>query len=299
MKTIKWLLFHEPAELFIRTAEHFEKELNRRTGNAFNFEILELSDYERKYHGGKQCDPLTELKAGKVQMSQIYINTLAYSNITNLLALTLPFLFRDHDHATRVFEGEIGAEMLDYIQSQGGMKGLSFTYSGGYKVMACDQPVTSVEDFKYLKFKRSKQALLTDVFSTLGAQESDTEFNFVETTLPRYHADCQPGQSHAINTQHSMYLTTILANDAMWNEMDVFLRRHFTETAKICAAQERRQSVQDAHEIATQREKQKAVGITQYHELKDFELLESQLSPVIDRWKDYFPNNVVNRIIAA
>ena len=74
---------------------------------------------------------------------------------------------------------------------------------------------------------------------------------------------------------------------------------HFTETAKICAAQERRQSVQDAHEIATQREKQKALGITQYHELKDFELLESQLSPVIDRWKDYFPNNVVNRIIAA
>ena len=104
MKTIKWLLFHEPAELFIRTAEHFEQELNRRTGNAFNFEILELSDYERMYHGGKQCDPLTELKAGKVQMSQIYINTLAYSNITNLLALTLPFLFRDHDHATRVFE---------------------------------------------------------------------------------------------------------------------------------------------------------------------------------------------------
>ena len=27
------------------------------------------------------------------------------------------------------------------------MKGLSFTYSGGYKVMVCDQPVTSVEDF--------------------------------------------------------------------------------------------------------------------------------------------------------
>ena len=121
------------------------------------------------------------------------------------------------------------------------------------------------------------------MFSTLGAQESDTEFNFVETTLPRYHADCQPGQSHAINTQHSMYLTTILANDAMWNEMDVFLRRHFRETAKICAAQERRQSVQDAHEIATSVKSKRLLGITQYHELKDFELLESQLSPVIDR----------------
>ena len=32
---IKWLLFHEPAELFIRTAEHFEKEINRLTGDRY------------------------------------------------------------------------------------------------------------------------------------------------------------------------------------------------------------------------------------------------------------------------
>ena len=45
-QTIKWLLFHEPAELFIRTAEHFESEINRLTGDQYKIEILKLEDYK-------------------------------------------------------------------------------------------------------------------------------------------------------------------------------------------------------------------------------------------------------------
>ena len=61
---IKWLLFHEPAELFIRTAEHFEKEINRLTGDRYEIEILKLEDYNTKYNNGQPCDPLAELKIG-------------------------------------------------------------------------------------------------------------------------------------------------------------------------------------------------------------------------------------------
>ena len=57
-KKIKWLLFHEPAELFIRTAEHFEQEINRLTGNKYKLEILKLEDYNDKYNNGEPCDPL-------------------------------------------------------------------------------------------------------------------------------------------------------------------------------------------------------------------------------------------------
>ena len=39
-QNIKWLLFHEPAELFIRTAEHFGREINRLTGDQYTIEIL-------------------------------------------------------------------------------------------------------------------------------------------------------------------------------------------------------------------------------------------------------------------
>ena len=51
MKTqkIKWLLFHEPAELFIRTAEDFQRHLDELTNNKFQIEILTLEDYQDKY----------------------------------------------------------------------------------------------------------------------------------------------------------------------------------------------------------------------------------------------------------
>ena len=45
---IKWLLYHEPVELFIRTAEDFQKHLDELTNNKYNIEILTLTDYQDK-----------------------------------------------------------------------------------------------------------------------------------------------------------------------------------------------------------------------------------------------------------
>ena len=195
-KKITWLLFHEPAELFIRTAEHFEQEVNARTGDAYEFEILELGDYEAKYYDGKRCDPLAELRSGRVQMSQIYINTLAHANVNNFLALTLPYLFRDHAHATRVFEGELGAELLDHVQESIGIKGLSFTYSGGFKCMAVNRPVHSVDDFSGLTHDAKISSVRADMFAALGSTPVDGgESDYRDTTLPRYGADASEDQT--------------------------------------------------------------------------------------------------------
>ena len=117
-QTIKWLLFHEPAELFIRTAKEFNEEVNKLTGDKYNIEILKLEDYNDKYNNGKPCDPLAELKSGRVHMSQMYTGTLAYSSVTDFYALSLPFLFTSHDHATRVFEGEIGKDLMTHLHNR-------------------------------------------------------------------------------------------------------------------------------------------------------------------------------------
>ena len=41
---IKWLLFHEPIELFVRTAKDFQKHLNELTNNKFELEIMTWDD---------------------------------------------------------------------------------------------------------------------------------------------------------------------------------------------------------------------------------------------------------------
>jgi TRAP-type C4-dicarboxylate transport system substrate-binding protein len=296
-QTIKWLLFHEPAELFIRTAEHFEKEINKLTGDRYEIEILKLEDYNHKYNGGKPCDPLMELKENRVQMSQLYTNTLAATDATDFYALALPFLFRDHDHCAKVLEGEIGDELMAHLHDRLQVKGLSFTYSGGYKCMATDKKITSVDELANLTVNHKQSPVFTEMFRALGMNTAE-DANVTQTTLPRYHVEASPSQTHVTDTQHSMYLTTILMNDDMWNGLSVNDQINFREAAKICARAERAKSVSDAEEIKTDASKQDERGIQSMNDLSDSEVqkLKEKLVPVTDKFAKFFGNDLVDRI---
>lgn len=300
MKNIKWILYHEPVEIFYRTAKHFEQEVNRLSGNKFNFEILELKEYEAKYNNGQPCDLLKELRTGRVQMSQMYTIGLAFSNATDFLALGLPFLFKDHAHATRVFEGKVGDELLEHVKDTLNVKGLSFTYSGGYKVMASDSPIKSLNDFNGLKFSSSYNGLWNDIYQTLGAKAADFgSHNITQTTLPRYHADANESQRFCTDTQHSMYLTSILMNQDMWSEFDAETKNIFKESAKVVASQERKQSIADANEIATSTYREHGIDQIFYLSDQDQKVLRSKLTPLIEKWKPYFTPGLVDKIQAA
>ena len=294
---IKWLLFHEPAELFIRTAEHFEKEINRLTGDRYEIEILKLEDYNTKYNNGQPCDPLAELKANRVQMSQLYANTLAATDATDFFALALPFLFRDHDHCARVLEGEIGEELMTHLHDRLAVKGLSFTYSGGYKCMASDKAIDKVEDLENLTTNHKPSPVFTEMFKALGMNTA-ADANVTQTTLPRYHVEASPSQKHVTNTQHSMYLTTILMNDSMWTGLSVDDQINFREAAKICARAERAKSVADAEDIKSDASKQAERGIETIKDLPESEVdkLRAKLVPITDKFAKYFSNDLVDRI---
>ncbi len=300
-QTIKWLLFHEPAELFIRTAEHFESEINRLTGDQYKIEILKLEDYNEKYNNGQPCDPITELKEGRVQMSQLYANALAHGDATNFFALGLPFLFENHDHCARVLEGEIGDELMSHLHERLKVKGLSFTYSGGYKCMASDKEIKSVEDFNNMSASYQASPVFAEMFKALGMKTADTkeDANLAQTTLPRYHVETTASQKHVINTEHSMYLTTILMNDDMWNDMSVDHQMKFREAAKVCASAERAKSVSDAEEIKNEQSKQDERGIASISDLSDQDILRAKLVEVTDKFGKFFGNDLVDRIRKA
>lgn len=302
MQTIKWLLFHEPAELFIRTAEHFEEEINRLTNNQFKFDIMLLDDYEREYNNGNPVDMISEIQSNRVQMSQMYTGSLAFSKVNDYHALALPFLFKDHDHATRVFEGEVGAELLDQLKSKLNIKGLSFTYSGGYKCMAVDRPIKQLDDFKNLTYRRQRSGVFTDIFNALGATPvTDGTQNINQTTLPRYKVDSLDSQRWCTNTGHSMYLTSIIMSDQMWSGFDETTQQHFKTAARITADAERKQSVADAVSIETDDKKRAEAGIDAvlYLDEADQTKLRSKLEPIIERWKPYFTPGLVDRIQSA
>lgn len=303
MQKIIWLLFHEPAELFIRTARHFEEEINKLTGNQFEFEILELREYEERYCSGLPCDPVEEIKQGRVQMSQLYSQVFPAYNATDFAALGLPFLFRDHDHATRVFEGPVGKNLMNHLQEKVQVKGLGFTYSGGYRCWKSDVPIQSLQELKSLTVSPRQHPVGAHVWKLLGVTEAQPGelSNICNTTLPRFHADGEPHQHHVIETGHSMYLTTIFMNEDLWNSFDQTTQDHFMTASQICSRVERAQSIEDGERIKTSEELKRERGIDTISRLPDSEQqqLVETLQSVKHLWKQYLSPGLIDDIVAA
>lgn len=150
--TIRWVIAHEPLDLFLRAAKDFQNYLNEaQSVEKIEVEVMTLTEYSDKYNDGVKVtkhDLLDLMNQGKIEMSQMYTTWLAEEYNHDMLALEMPFIFENHEHATRVLEGEVGEYLLDKTTENSNVRGMAFTYSGGFRNVITDKPVTSLADLK-------------------------------------------------------------------------------------------------------------------------------------------------------
>jgi TRAP-type transport system periplasmic protein len=261
VKKIRWVLAHEPIELFIRAAKVFEAEIAEKAAGKFEIEVMTLAEYSAKYNDGKivtKHELVDLLDAGKIEMSQTY--TVSLGQICpDFRALDLPFLFKDHDHASRVFEGEVGASLLDGLEQSGkGVKGLAFTYSGGFRIVPGQEAVNKIEDLRGMKVRTSFSPVAIDTFKALGADVvpmeleelsegiANADVTIGESTYPRVYALGQNKVSKVVNhTEHSLFLTSILVGSKVWESLSAEEQAIVADAAKVAARHEREISIAD------------------------------------------------------
>ena len=110
---------------------------------------MTLSEYSERYNNGvvvTKHDLLDLMEQGKIEMSQMYTTWLAEKVDQDMLALDMPFIFTDHDHATRVLEGEVGEFLLNKITEKSNVRGMAFTYSGGFRNVISSKKVDRLSD---------------------------------------------------------------------------------------------------------------------------------------------------------
>lgn len=230
---IKWVLAHEPIDIFIRAAEKFIEVLDRTAPGQFNVEVLTLSDYSDKYNSGitegtanrvSKHDLLDHMDAGKIEMSQMYTYVLSKFN-NDLDALDMPFLFRDHEHAAKVFEGPIGESLLAGYGKKSNIQGMAFTYSGGFINMPVNKKITSLSEMAGVKVRVSNSPVASATWAALGAEPVPMDVEKVadgiregiigagESSWPRIYA-CQQNEvaESILEPNHRLLLTNIIIN---------------------------------------------------------------------------------------
>jgi TRAP-type C4-dicarboxylate transport system substrate-binding protein len=269
-----------------------------------------LTDYTNKYNGGKKItkDALMQLvDNGTIEMSHIYTTWLADYN-KDLHALDLPFLFRDHAHADAVLEGSVGAELLAGVAKNSNTHAMSFTYSGGYRVVPANFKADTVEAWQGRTVRTSRSPVAVETFKLLGAEPKEhialEEMNAAadaglieagESTYVRVFPLDQHKSFKVVNdTAHSLFLTSIIVNQDFFKQFDAETQEILSTAAFNAARQERRESVADIPNILAQCEAEgvEVVKMTAEQEARFKEVT----APVYAKFADYFTPGLVEKI---
>lgn len=262
-KLVRWVLAHEPIEIFIRAAKKFADVIEQHAPGQLQIEVLTIGEYTAKYHSDvtakiSKHDLLDLMAADKIEMSQMYTYVLSKYN-SDLDALDMPFLFTDHEHAARVFEGPIGAELLaGYSRNNSKIKGMAFTYSGGFKNVPFNKEITSLSDLVGAKVRVSNSPVCFDTFAALGAIPvvmdvedvtagiRDGRIDAGESSWPRVYP-CQQNEvsKSILNSEHSLLLTNIIINTDFFAGLSPELQAVMQTAAVEAARFERAISIGD------------------------------------------------------
>lgn len=298
-KIISWVIAHEPVHLFVRTARAFADEIEKLTKGKLVVEILTVTDYLKKDNKATlnprgdlnfECI-LNALEEGRIAMSQTQTSEFGMIN-RNFFALDLPFLFKDHDHVTSVMEGEIGRELCESLSERSGVRGLAFTYSGGYRIIGSNRPINTlsalqnssiqigINPVNYLTMKSigatpKKRRLVGYGYDVIEQGSDDA----AETTYLRFKG------KHVLKTQHNMYMTTIAISSKFWNELDAETQELFQAAAVKAAKIERQWSIEDCDKF----ERDCAENGVEIHELTaserdQFEEMTKSVYTEADEW---------------
>lgn len=306
---IKWLIAHEPVDLFLRTAKAFANEVKVATNGQVEIEIYTATEYADKFNDGIAENPMVYMDRGDLEMSQLHISQLWKWNVPSFMALELPFLFKDHDHATRVLEGDIGKSMLTELKEKSPARGLAFTYSGGFRIVASDTEINSLADFNNLSFYTGTNPIGIDTIELIGGNpdphaiedywssvhtEGDNH-DAVDTTVPRLLATVDKTQKRFITgTKHSMFLTSIIVSEKFWNGLSDELKEQLGKAAFNAARLERKWSVEDTEKVINEGEK---AGV-QYKELDDAEMIKFRAltEPLYNKYNSIFMPGLIDSI---
>ncbi len=166
----------------------------------------ELSDGQLQikiYPGGQlgseqQCVEL--LQIGSLAITKVSAAVME-SFTDDYKVLGLPYIFRNKEHAFKVFDGEIGNELLLSTKNKW-IRGLCFYDAGSRSFYTIDKPIMTPDDLKGMKIRVMKSKTAMDMVQTLGGNPTPISYGELYTALQSGVVDGAENNPPSFYTSH-------------------------------------------------------------------------------------------------
>jgi len=307
-RKMSFVMAHKPENIEnVKLIENFANKVRERTNGEIDISLFmppESADFQRA---------LDEVYLGKSEFSQIATkHFLPVSQ--DLDVLDMPMLFETHEHATKVLDGDVGAALRDgvYRDSNGRLKGLSFTYSGGFRHVYSTKDVDSVAELKGQKMRLRGGRFSLDAMDQLGLdyvytapgdytgwanmhltgeiEAEEAETNRIATYKYR-HPEMSKTIKTVLETNHSLYLTMVVMNGEAFTSLTPMQQKIVQEEAQNLAVAERDLSIRQEQDSKKQMMSEGVKFVTMDAEDKAIlaamgQRIHEKYRPTMGRWID-------------
>ena len=309
---IRWVIAHEPLNLFLRAAKDFERKVNtQQSEHKIEVEIMTLTEYSQRYNDGvvvTKHDLLDLMQAGKIEMSQMYTTWLAEHYESDMLAFDLPFLFNSHEHATSVLEGEIGEKLLAKLTDKSNVRGLSYTYSGGFRQMISNKSVSTLGELAGTTQRSNRNPVAQATLTALGITPYACEIEDLRAEVVA--GNCEGGETNyprvyplrqnevtktVIDTGHSLFLTSMIIGDRFWDSLSPAVQDVIKQAAVLAGREERAETIRDGDRAEQRLIAEEGANIVKWTQ-EQREAAKIALSSVYDQFSDTFTPGLVDSV---
>lgn len=211
-----------PSDTHHAAAEHFAERVSELTDGQLTVTVHPAGEL------GSDPSILEGVRLGTIDIGQTG-NPFYTRFEPKLNVLDLPYLFDDYDHAYKVIDGEIGAQLLAELEKHR-MKGLAFWEIGFRKVSNSVRPVRTPADLSGLKIRTTPNPAHIQAFEKWGATPTPMAFTEVYLALETGTVDGQENplnitrsnrfqevQDHLSYTNHAYTASVVSMNLAKFN----------------------------------------------------------------------------------
>jgi tripartite ATP-independent transporter DctP family solute receptor len=278
----------------------FKPELQRLTGGKLDVDLFPAMQL-----GGAK-ENVDGVRAGTLLMTWVgaaYLSRI----VTELEAVSLPFVFPTRDVAFKVMDGSVG-KLLDQKLGDKGFMSLGWMDLGSRHVTNNRRPIKTIDDFKGLKIRLQPNETHLATFRLLGANAVAMDVKELYSALEQRVMDGQENpytiiraarymevQKFLSNTGHFFDFIAIIANRKQFEALNPGYQKAIREAMATTVASQRKAAAEADREAFDEIRKK-----MQYDEVPPAvrEQMKKVTAPVIDQVKKRAGAELVDRVLA-